>query len=1028
PPIKGETLFIATGHGEIIAINISDGSIIWRNKIAERIQKKPLQFENMIFLASDQGYICGLDIFSGSIFFKHIIDYYPDYSLYYDYSTEIFYYFSQNKKISAFKKINNEKEYESIEDAISNRDYFPPPVFSPDGKFCLYSETKSFENDNNLYRIEFLDSLQKVAKLTLSKYDDIAPQWLYDSNAILFSSNRSGFYNIYKMDTRELDINYYDDLNCTRSSTDTLENVLTVKPEDFEKKYLKMLTDDSGDKKNPVSSYDGEKILYTAYTGGNQDLWIMDSTGQNQIRLTARTGNKEYTSFSPDGKNIVYVTSISRDKYIYTINYDGFNELKIAVGQSPRWLNDSTIVYEKTDSENKYSNLWLIDKEGIRDRQLTSGNYKDCFPCPSPDGKTIAFLSNRKNKKDNIWLINSSGKRMVQITNFLDEVHPVSWSQDGNKLIFFIKNIDNGEKSIKFIKDINKESIQEFFTQAEELIYSENFEEALDVYKSIITDYPDQKIMVFVEPSYFNLLSHSAAFFKMLLIAEYHSDFEQIKKISQIIADDNNNDYDDKKMFSIALKIRIKLLDQEFEKKEYNKAIEGYKKILRNFPEMKNEFGYQLTPYVNTRMAECYEKLNQYDTAISIYKKMQAENPSANIMLDRDYIGTMALCFLNLARIYEIQYHDYNNALLSYFEIFKIYPDDNFFTFGGEIRGDYSQKAITKIREIFTLRKKEIDINNWLDICLDFSKTLKEGKLKNSFKSIIKDFMESKNKKNIKQPVDQLNRILFTSRKQGKIEENNYEIYSMNDDGTDLKRVTFNKENDYHPVWSRSGSKIAYHTLLAGNYEVLVMDTDGTNQLNLTNSMRAYDFEPSWSFDDSRLSFTSDRDGNMEIYIMNQDGTEQKNITNSTSRDFESNWSPVEDKIVFTSDIDGNLEIYLIDPVSNEKINLSKNSADDNDPAFSPEGDKILFISNHDGNEEIYMMNIDGSEQKNLSNHPSYEYNAVWSSDGKYIIFVSNRDTTPKIFIMNYDGTNQIKLTDNPNTYDIQPNELLMIR
>ena len=62
-------------------------------------------------------------------------------------------------------------------------------------------------------------------------------------------------------------------------------------------------------------------------------------------------------------------------------------------------------------------------------------------------------------------------------------------------------------------------------------------------------------------------------------------------------------------------------------------------------------------------------------------------------------------------------------------------------------------------------------------------------------------------------------------------------------------------------------SKIAFDTDRDGNFEIYVMDADGSNQVNLTNSAAA-DRRPAWSPDGSKIAFMSDRDGNFEDRLL----------------------------------------------------------------------------------------------------------------------------------------------------------------
>ena len=69
-------------------------------------------------------------------------------------------------------------------------------------------------------------------------------------------------------------------------------------------------------------------------------------------------------------------------------------------------------------------------------------------------------------------------------------------------------------------------------------------------------------------------------------------------------------------------------------------------------------------------------------------------------------------------------------------------------------------------------------------------------------------------------------------------------------------------------------ARIAFVSDRDGNLDIYVMDNDGSNQRRLTNNPLA-EWDPSWSPDGKRIVFTSDRDeraGNRQIYVMDADG------------------------------------------------------------------------------------------------------------------------------------------------------------
>ena len=110
--------------------------------------------------------------------------------------------------------------------------------------------------------------------------------------------------------------------------------------------------------------------------------------------------------------------------------------------------------------------------------------------------------------------------------------------------------------------------------------------------------------------------------------------------------------------------------------------------------------------------------------------------------------------------------------------------------------------------------------------------------------------------------------IAFESDRDG-----DYEVFVMNPDGTEVRQLTDNDDGDYFPVWSPDGKRIAFASDRDGDWEIFVMNTDGTEVRQLTDNDDD-DGTPAWSPDGKRTAFTSGRYGDYEIFVMNADGTD----------------------------------------------------------------------------------------------------------------------------------------------------------
>lgn len=147
---------------------------------------------------------------------------------------------------------------------------------------------------------------------------------------------------------------------------------------------------------------------------------------------------------------------------------------------------------------------------------------------------------------------------------------------------------------------------------------------------------------------------------------------------------------------------------------------------------------------------------------------------------------------------------------------------------------------------------------------------------------------------------------------------------------------------------------------------------------------------PTASLEMSRIAYVSEKDDNWEIYIMNADGTQDRNLTNHPGFDSYPSWSPDGTKLAYYSDRDGNWEIYVMNADGSNQTRLTFDPASDHSPAWSPDGSKIAFVSNRSGNTCVWLMDVDGSNLVNVTYLLKTARWPAWSSDSLQLAFVSN--------------------------------------
>ena len=240
---------------------------------------------------------------------------------------------------------------------------------------------------------------------------------------------------------------------------------------------------------SPILSPDGAQVAYTVRSmdlkkdTSDADIYLIPFAGGEAVRLTTSPKAETSPRFSPDGKWIAFLSSREGDKsQVFLLSRGGgeasrLTDMKGGVG-SFEWSPDSKrlvlvasdpdpdapdpeakgddkktpkpIVTRRIQFKRDYegylrelrSHLYVFEVEKKASVQITSGPYDDEQPAWSPDGKTIAFVSNRTaepdtNRDSNIYLIAPvAGETPRAITtNPSEDEHP-TWAPDGKSIVY----------------------------------------------------------------------------------------------------------------------------------------------------------------------------------------------------------------------------------------------------------------------------------------------------------------------------------------------------------------------------------------------------------------------------------------------------------------------------------------------------------------------------------------------------------------------------------------------------------------
>ncbi|HVT59168.1 MAG TPA: Tol-Pal system beta propeller repeat protein TolB [Thermoanaerobaculia bacterium] len=237
------------------------------------------------------------------------------------------------------------------------------------------------------------------------------------------------------------------------------------------------------------------------------------------------------------------------------------------------------------------------------------------------------------------------------------------------------------------------------------------------------------------------------------------------------------------------------------------------------------------------------------------------------------------------------------------------------------------------------------------------------------------------------------------------------EIFLMDYDGRNQRRLTGHRSTSMSPAWSPSGDAIAYTSFLHGSPGLYIADlaTGGKRSLVTSGSLN---ISPSFSPDGSRIAFARSLEGNIEIFTCDRNGGNLRRLTNSPAIDTNPAWSPKGNEIAFTSSRAGSPQIYLMDAEGTNTRRISFEGTYNDGAAWSPDGGRIAYTSRRDGAFQIAVVSVSSLETRVLTSSSENE-SPAFSPDGRKIVFTSRRTGAKQLFVMDaQDGGNVRQLTD----------------
>lgn len=208
-------------------------------------------------------------------------------------------------------------------------------------------------------------------------------------------------------------------------------------------------------------------------------------------------------------------------------------------------------------------------------------------------------------------------------------------------------------------------------------------------------------------------------------------------------------------------------------------------------------------------------------------------------------------------------------------------------------------------------------------------------------------------------------RITFAADSEPDVPEN-WDIYTMLRDGTNVVRVTTNPAEDRRPSYNPAANQIIYMTNRNGNWDIYLTNLVGATHTALTTDA-ADDRDPIYSPDGMKIYFSSNRNGKPEIWRMDPNGANQELVVDGPGELTSPMIGP--DGMLYASSLQfGRNQIYRFD-LTNGAVIAMTNTGNNFDP--QPLDDEYLrFTSDRTSNLEVFTMKYSNGLQERVVANP----------------------------------------------------------
>jgi len=213
------------------------------------------------------------------------------------------------------------------------------------------------------------------------------------------------------------------------------------------------------------------------------------------------------------------------------------------------------------------------------------------------------------------------------------------------------------------------------------------------------------------------------------------------------------------------------------------------------------------------------------------------------------------------------------------------------------------------------------------------------------------------------------------------------DIWVVNPDGSNPRKVVDAAGPLYRPRWSPRMRQILYDD---GN-DLLRCNAAGDDVVNLTSALGGHQIMGCWSPDGALIAYADDSDGDYEIWVMNPDGTGHTQVTENSWDDLWPVWSPDSRRLAFSAG-DTQKDICTVNADGSKLVNVTGSEGfDETEPSWSPAGFQLAFtrtpVGGGDG--EIAVCSTTGDNLELLTDNNRSDMAPCFAPDGQLLVFAA---------------------------------------